>query len=223
MLKLQILLLALMAALSLDVHAAEDGLASSGQRGVITSQPCGQFVPAVRTGEGHPKGSRTAIVLDPKNRDLFKPMTRKEVALLIEVLGSTGKNSGKGGEGSDKPSLRKDLSLDRIFVLTQDIVAHLAMIHMDQTMAQIKKMPKPDGRALEWGAEMTMLLDRCGRGRYEGFGGEPTYRDTLDIVRDNRVILESLVLDKWILQGKMPGITIPGAGRPGGGEPGGTQ
>lgn len=218
--KAPILLVLLMITAGHGLSGAQTMNASPDQRRYITSQPCVQPVSPPGKGGARPGGLPPVIVLDPNNRDLFKPMSRREVSALIELLGTADKKTGKGPAVSGKESAGRELSRERIYVLTQDILAHLARIHMDEAVAQIKKMPKPDKPALDWGMGMAAMLDRCGRGRYEGFGGDPAFGETLDIVRDNRVLLERVVVEKWVLEGKVPGTGGPGSIPPGKGRGG---
>lgn len=149
------------------------------------------------------KGVPPYIVLDPKNKQFFKPMTRQEVKLLISALKPV---KLKGAKGQAIAALKKGskLSLERVGMLMQDITAVLAKIHLQETVAALKKMPNANANTIAWGTKVAKALDMCGRMRYAEFGGDLAFQESIKIVLENRAILESLVLESKLPIGKPP-------------------
>ncbi len=175
----------------------------------LLSRPCVEPIDNPGPGAKFPKFPSVRVDIDPDRKDLFVPMRRKEVKALIQLLKYTSLEEKKGFRLSAEG--RKRFSIERMGVLMQDITALLARIHLEETLAALKKIPDADKGAIEWGTQVSEALDLCSRQRYEGFGGDPAFRESLDIVMDNRAVLEELLLES-----KLP---VTGAGAPGGGRP----
>lgn len=175
----------------------------------VISRPCVEPMKNPGGDAQFPKFPPASVKIDPKQKDLFVPIKREEVRVLAESLKYTALKDQRGFRLSAKDGIK--FSIERMGVLMQDITALLAKIHLEETLAALKKMPNPDKNAIAWGTQVAKAIDICGRQRYEGFGGDPAFQESLDIVQDNREILEKLILES-----KLP---FPGAGAPGGGGP----
>jgi hypothetical protein len=140
-----------------------------------------------------PKCTSPDVIFNPANRELFKPMTRAEIKLLIAILqpvmlkGETGYKTGGSGKKQALPS-------ERIGVLTQDVIAILARIHLDETLKRMQSMPNVDKGMIAWGEKAAIGLDFCGEQRYRDFGGDIALAESRTIVLENRAILETLIL-----------------------------
>lgn len=131
----------------------------------------------------------------PLDKELYRPMTEKELTHLIDML-TPVKLEGKMSRGYIIKGAKKEikLSTERIGVLLQDITAVLTRVHLEETLARLKGMPDMDKARMAWGTEMVEILDDCGRTRYDDFGGEIAFVESMELVLDHRVTLESLIL-----------------------------
>ena len=131
----------------------------------------------------------------PLDKELYRPMTEKELTCLIGIL-TPVEFEGKVSAGYIIKGAKKEikLSTERIGVLLQDITAVLTRVHLEETLTRLKGMPDMDKARMAWGTEMLGSLDDCGRFRYDDFGGEIAFVESMELVMDYRVTLESLIL-----------------------------
>lgn len=154
-----------------------------------------------------PKCTAPDVISHPANRELFKPMTRAEIKLLIAILRPVTLEKEAGyeiGRAERKPALPQM----RIGVLTQDVIAILARAHLDETLKRMQSMPDVDKRMIAWGGRAAAALDFCGGLRYRDFGGDIALAESRQIVLENRAILERLILVPR-LPGGDPRVEIP--------------
>ena len=154
-----------------------------------------------------PKCTSPDVILNPANRELFKPMTRAEIKLLIAILQPVALKKEAGyeiGRAEKKPALPQT----RIGVLTQDVIAVLARVHLDETLKRMQSMPDVDPDMIAWGNQAAAALDFCGGLRYRDFGGDIALAESRQIVLENRAILERLILVSR-MPGGDPRIEIP--------------
>ena len=95
--------------------------------------------------------------------------------------------------------------------MMQDVTAILARTHLEELLGRLKGEPDVNKDALAWGYNMAKALEFCFEGRYEAFGGNPAFQESVAEVLNNREILEDLVLGNAIPD-------IPPGGAPGGPE-----
>ena len=155
-----------------------------------------------------PKGLATRIEIDPTDKIIFKPMTRGEIKHLIDALKPVALKDGSGFR-VEGPLEGRSLSLARMGVLIQDVTAVLANIHFEETLLRMKKLPGVEKHMIAWASDVSKALDFCGRLRYEEFGGDIAFQESVRIVLDNREILESVILEP-----QLPGGGIPYNGPP---------
>jgi len=200
--KLLLALTVLLVLPSFPIYAGDTGEKDRFEsRRFILSHPC--IEPMKRPGTAGPSltAPPSSIAIDPQNKDLFKPMTRREMTLLIEVLKDIKKDP-KGFKIKDT----RGLHLERIWVLAQEILALLAKVHMDETLTALTNDLNTDPDTLRKATDAAKSLDMCVRSRYEGSGGQHAFEEALQMVLDNRAILEQLILQKLMLDSKMNGL-----------------
>jgi hypothetical protein len=132
-------------------------------------------------------------VVREKPGNLFRPMTEKEIKLLLTTLKPVKLKKGGGFKISGKPN---KLSKERVQVLMQDVIATLARIHLGETMHRISNIPNPDKNTIVWAGGVAKEMDICALDRYQGFGIDPSIilEEVTLIVTALRPELEEVVL-----------------------------
>lgn len=129
------------------------------------------------------------------NKQLYKPMTRQEIKRLVKALKPRQLENNKGMVYRYSENFKAaGLSEERVTVLIQDIVSILTEKHLTETLARMQDLPNVDEHRLAWGTEVAKVLNICGEERYQDFGGNPAFQESIQIVLENREILESVVI-----------------------------
>lgn len=163
------------------------------------SQTCVQLSPALmdRIVIAQAAIARPKPIEGERDPEVFRPINEKDLKLLIEALTPT-KLEERDGKRIAAFRRRSPMPAERMAVLMQDITAILARTHLDESLGRLAGMPDPDKEALGWGQGMIKALEFCMQGRYEEFGGNPAFQESVTLVLQNREILEEVVLGNII-------------------------
>lgn len=127
-------------------------------------------------------------------KDLLRPMTGKEIGLLISALQPVKLEKGEGWamhamvEGSE-------LSLDRMGVLLNDAMTLLSNLQRGEVLGRLRKTPGVTQEEVAWTEKAFQALHDCGQARYDGWGGDPVFRNSIKIVESFRPRLEKVILE----------------------------
>jgi hypothetical protein len=162
--------------------------------------PCGGLVLSHTLPQATPREPGTSsppssvrLRIDMQDKALLKPMTRAEIKRLVVALSAA---ATKGGQSPAKAGTDgQGLTWERTAVITHDVLTLLAGVHMRESLAAYQKTPKPDQAVVDFNLSAQKTLDVCARGRYREFGGDPAYQQSLQIVLENRQLLEKLMLE----------------------------
>ncbi len=158
------------------------------------TQSCVKLAPAliapILLAQADMQKSPARPTIDP---DLYRPLGKGDVKILINAL---TRSDVKGQQGKRIAAFRRSsrLPAERLAVMMQDVTAILARTHLDEMLGRLQGAPDVDKDALAWGQNMAKAFDFCFEGRYEQFGGNPAFQESVAEVLNNRNILEDLVL-----------------------------
>lgn len=181
--------------LLLPAHAASGSGTSAAAAPAIPRSPSGcihsEAVEALlaRLAESAP------LQKEPNPEDLKRPMTDREVDLLIRALEPVEIEKGKGqGRTIRAVAEGTELSPTRMRVLMDDIMSVLAGIHAREALADLKRARDLPRAERTLGQEQLRAIGRCPGIRFEDRGGVRTLRESERIVVKYRERLESLIL-----------------------------
>jgi hypothetical protein len=134
----------------------------------------------------------------PIRKDLFRPMTEKELILMIRAMEPVKTKAG----GWALRALAEDgengkVDLDRMGVVMGDAINLLSVIHTKEMLDRLKKTPgigKKDLRRME---NAFKAIEKCGQMRFDGWGGEQAFQESVRIVESHRPELEILFSNAW--------------------------
>jgi len=128
-----------------------------------------------------------------RDPEIFRPINEKDLKRLIDAL-TPAELEEQDGKKIAAFRRRSAMPAERMAVLMQDITAILARTHLDESLGRLAGMPDPDKGAIGWGQGMIKALEFCMQGRYQDFGGNPAFQESVTLVLRNREILEEVVL-----------------------------
>ncbi len=142
-----------------------------------------------------PLAESAAVQKESRPEDLKRPMSDREVELLIRALEPVEIEKGKGqGKTIRAVAEGTELSRERMRILMDDVLTVLAGIHAREALADLKRardVPRAE-RAL--GEEQLRAIGRCAGLRFEDRGGPRTLRESERVVGKYRERLERLIL-----------------------------
>lgn len=139
------------------------------------------------------KGEIVRPIREPE-KDLLRPMTEQEMRQLIRALQPVKLEKGEGWairaavEGSE-------LSFDRIGVLLSDAMAHLADLQSREVLDRLRGAPGISQGEFRWMERAFQALHDCGEARYQGWGEEKAFFESMKIVDTLRPELETTILE----------------------------
>ncbi len=185
-------------------------------RAAVFAVSCLMFLPAPATSAG---ASESCVAVEALNtlewqqlgraqqkgrppvskEELRRPMSEKELQQLIRALEPIEKEKGKGlaprafVEGTP-------LGLERLGVLLGDVTALLADLHAQEMLERLRKTPGGRAEALAWAEKFSTAIHGCIEVQFGARGGAPAFSRSLDLVRQHRVTLETVLGKFWRLQ-----------------------
>ena len=127
------------------------------------------------------------------DKKLLRPAKEKEIRSMIRAMEPVRL---KGGDGWTLRAVAKGdkLNLDRMGVILSDALTMLAIIQGKEVLNRFKKIPGVGKEELVFMEQGYKSLQFCAETRFEEWGGEPAYLESIRIVEILRPELESLLL-----------------------------
>lgn len=159
------------------------------------------------TVRGDQPAESRAVVPTPR-REIERPVDRRELQTLLrdlervpvrEATEGPAKGSIKGAEPGRRTARRflveeSPLGRERFEVALRDVSTALLILQAEDGRELVAGTEGLPPRARNWMDQVYGTIRACALGRYEGWGGEPTFDGILHLVAEYRHELEDLGL-----------------------------
>jgi hypothetical protein len=153
-----------------------------------------------------PSPTRTTVPPPPRPtpEQLRARITKEEIEDLIELM--TKLKHPEAG-----PPARR-IHPERLEVILDDVKALVVAMHAREASERLGSSRVRSKSARDWFNAGYSQIESCVLGRFENRGGVEAYRQSLELVKNNRAALEELMRE-------FRKVPLPRPSRPGGGRP----
>lgn len=164
-------------------------LPASGATGCVQTAT---FAPQIRS-EVSSAATQQNPDTDSRNKELRRPFDASEVRAMLDGLRPVRLKTNDGWTFSALAQQR-DVDFERVGAVFSDAVALLTHINSREALEWAQSVPSINPEQLDWLQNTFDSIRICVEARFEDFGGEPVFHNSINIVRELRGELEELLL-----------------------------